>query len=470
MTGSEEALTSQPSLSFEKHKPEIAANFPSRAAPNLLGNSLRGAAEEPFASQLNGSSANGDLPVLNMGGVPLTFRQFSEEILNVNKLVVGGDNDPTHGLLQTAALDAPETFWHSAAMPENKDSLESLAKRCRNWISVLLRKGAFDKTLPALMVLDHLPLSNVLINSIGIVPTAKNLSESAQSESVRQKASELVTKYQNAMGNGSAHPINEKGELKDSQPVSSRTPKLFNDHSALNLRTHKRIREKSPPRAFSEPSDVPAETDGSTVEPDRKRAKSKKRVHWKPDAELVAVKLFEMDGIAKFKSSKTARQEEHDEGSAMHPNVEWVTPKALNFSGLFGSEQFRSLMSTRRGGLKEPVSAEVAKSRPESGSEVPPSTNPISDEGPREPPEQDRGPDPSWTPRECGKFTPATPPSDWLQKHNYLHSGMNLMVPQMPPPMMPSFPWAMNYPMNVGISPAQMSEMMKYNNSMFGKR
>lgn len=468
MTGSEAARTSQSSPSYEKNEPEIAANF-SLAPSDSLKETQDSPAAELLACQLGKSAADDKQPVLTIQGKQLTFRQFCEEILNVDKLVVGGENDPTHGHLQTAVQSAPESFWGSAALPENKDSLECLAKRCRNWISVLLRKNAFEKTSPAIRVLDRLPLSKSLINSIGIIPTAGSLAESATSESIRKMAFELLIKFRNATGDCPANSNRGNGEHKDLPSNPPRIPKLFNDHSALNLRTHKRIREKSPPRSSKDYADSKLEYADIAEETDRKRAKSTKRVHWRPDSELVAVRLFEMDGIAKFKSSKTARQEEHDEGSAMHPNVEWVSPKVLDFFGLFGSEQFRSLISTRRGGLKEPVSEEP-KTRPKTTSKTAPLGDSGSAEGPKEPPEEDQGPDPSWKPRDCGKFTPAVPPSDWLQKHNLMHSGMNMMAPQMTNPMMPSFPWAMNYPMNVGFTPAQMSEMMKFNNGMFGKR
>lgn len=407
----------------------------------------------------------------------LAFQFFCDLVLKVNKAVIGTEDDPTGPILRAAVEHAQSPkFWVGATDDASKDHLENLLKRFKTLLSVLCRQQSFSETVSVLQLLERLPLSGDLLKQVEIPTVIERLAQ-AGDETVRENVRMLSKKYPAAFKA-------ESGAL-DSKVTSL---KLFGDQGALKMNTHKRAREPSPPPQEDKDSTLPEQTE--VVQPAaKKQRKHAKRVSWKPESELVQVRFYEIEGTVRFRSAKNAKQQELEEGTDLHIDKEWTVPVVINFNEVFGGVPgaYES-MASRRGGLKEPDSEE-ARAQEQRESRVPGGmfmTGSANDSSPAEPPESERGPDPNSTPAVGGRFIAAEPFKEWLEENMKEASptmmpgalppqlGMPGMMPGMPgipgmpgmpgmgmpgaPPMMPMgmpFPWAMNFPMNMGGPPNQ---------------
>lgn len=448
--------------------------------------------------------------IKNMGSIDepiISFVIFDQICLGVDKLIIGGPNDPTQKIMQLAADEAPPAFWKSAKDSSISVYLGQFLTRCRSLISVFSRHKNFEPTVPILQVLTRINLTEDLVAKFNLLDVFESVASQSDNADASALAKRLVKKFQKLRSN--------------SNNASSATaaPKLFGSSGALKLHTGKRSREpedqdiptpntKTTERSSDETqpgvsklevstpvdsfNEMESEENDESTKP-RKKAKTNKRVHWKPESNLVEVRFYEMDGEPKFKSRSARFQEVEEATQFVPPLIEWSTPKPIDFSSL--PAQFRGAMSIKRGGLLNPTSPE-AETQSQRESKVPRAVyadflgTPIPD-SPKEPTNPaDVSPESSWVPRQGEKFIPAKPSALWLEKHgdkqNQQHppgplpnpAMANPMVPGMNPmmgmgmngampPMMHGFGWGMN-PMMGMMPPPQMNDLYKMN-SMFGK-
>lgn len=504
VTANVDSSNSEPPLDSASAAARVQADFPdlARFIPDREG----GKAAVHDLSKDDALQAIGDL-IKNLGMIEpgISFVIFAQICLSVDKKIIGGPNDPTRTLMQISADEAPPAFWKAAKDASNDTSLGQFLSRCRSLISVFSRHKNFEPIVSVLQVLTRINLNEELVAKYKLLDVLETVASQSENADANALAKRLVNKF---------HKLSSNTNSSSSTPA---TPKLFGSSGALKLRTGKRSREpednqepisENTPVEHSStehepavsnleldtPIDTPQHTDDGG-EPDdtnkpRKKAKTNKRVHWKPDSKLVEVRFYEMDGEAKFKSRSARFQEVEEANQFVPPLIEWSAPKPIDFSSL--PSQFRGMMSIRRGGELNPSSPE-AEAQTQRESRVPRAVyadflgTPIPD-SPKEPSNPaDLGPESSWVPKEGGKFVPAKPSASWLEKHgekqnqtpavptptmpNPMAPGMNPMMGMGMnggiPPMMHGFGWGMN-PMMGMMPPPQMNELYKMN-SMFGK-
>lgn len=368
-----------------------------------------------------------------------------------------GEVDPIERAFMIALTQASQPFWDALA---SEVDCRPLIARIRNWLAHMVKIKAKNRTAPALEMLRRLPVGNEVAIQTKLPPVLRILSKEPgkigalakefsfdDTSEVNRVRSELHSPEPSAQ-KPSALPV-PAANTSPVAPPPKHDSKLF---SALS--THKRSSKAAPaPQtpAVAAPSEKRVrspdyEPDIDNMMPEAKKAKEeeipvkakpKKSVRWKSDAELVSVRFFETENLnVRSKSFEQARELEQSEGSrTMQPQVQWAEPLAFELGEAI-PPKLQPQMGIKRAGYLKPVSAE-ADIQAVRESSVTPAPEPMTADSPNEPPAYDQQPDSGWQPR-LGQ--------PWKSKQ----------APPPPPPPV-SNPWmSMMYPFGMPSMPGMV--------------
>lgn len=368
--------------------------------------------------------------------------RFVDAVNHIERPLWGrGSPDLMEKLFSDAEARAGREFWD--VLSRHEVDFRLVFARARNWMAAMIKEKRRTAVRPVLRVLARVPMAEAQYVQTKFPSIVRVLTK--LDDVVAREALAFAEGKTGSAGSGSA----VASAVKPSRAEPSKLDgvlhaSLFGNKSITSqLGTHKRVRsdvaQVAAPQAPGTSASASAARSGTPAAPAVPAKKRKiKRVHWKPDHELVAVRFIENTaeraGLRSAKGAKDVTEHEAERTRRPESTIPWREPLAIAIDDAVYPLNLRRVSSSTRGGLVPPTSAE-AQAQQQRERDSPPAPNSAAD--PREPTPQTEAPPPGTVERQPVQMRPFDAAVPRQQGPAPAPAPVQVAMPGVPAPVMP---------------------------------